>query len=238
MSTQYDIQFPTVDGTEAAQWCPTGTGEGTHKVVGYQNEAGNILKRAAAYAECLAICDQGGFHDKMLKAVIKEGGKKGIEISGAADMGGLEFFNTIIEQCKGKECLVELAMHAMNKDIDPEEEESKGGSAEVGKVLIAPGEKEMCLCAYVPDDKVHKVQATAWLKAILDKWEIPHSAMLKQTDTWATAHLMCDAEKGQFSLKLKESALQGGINYLREVGAFPEGDESDDDECYANDFEW
>lgn len=35
--------------------------------------------------------------DKLIKTVIKEGGKKGVEIEGASDMGGLEFFCTTIE---------------------------------------------------------------------------------------------------------------------------------------------
>ena len=35
--------------------------------------------------------------EKQLKAVIKEGGKKGVEIEGASDMGGLDFFCTTIE---------------------------------------------------------------------------------------------------------------------------------------------
>jgi len=83
-----------------------------------------------------------------------------------------------------------------------------------------------------------QVQAGKWIRAILDKWEVSHNCIVTDTDTWCSALLPCDADKGMYSLKLKETALQGGINYLREVGAFPEHDESDDDECYANDFEW
>ena len=63
------------------------------------------------------------------------GGKKGVEISGAADMGGLDFFNTQLEQCKGKVNLLEMAMHAMNKDIDAAEEESKGGDDAAVKLV-------------------------------------------------------------------------------------------------------
>lgn len=117
-----------------------------------------VAARKKLFDDCEKECLAAKYHDKMLKAVIKEGGKKGIEIGGAADMGGLEFFNTIIEQCKGKVNLLELCMHAMNKDIDPEEEESKGGSAEVGKCLISAGEKEMSVVAYVPEDKTSKVR--------------------------------------------------------------------------------
>lgn len=74
------------------------------------------------------------------------------------------------------------------------------------------------------------------MQAILDKWG--DGKIEKSSDGWCTASLVCDADKGQFALKLKETALQGGINFLRESGCFPEGDEEDDDECYANEFEW
>jgi len=35
---------------------------------------------------------------KKLKKVIKEGGKRGVEIEGAADMGGLTFFCTSVDE--------------------------------------------------------------------------------------------------------------------------------------------
>lgn len=38
---------------------------------------------------------------KLIAKVVKEGGKKGVEIEGAADMGGLEFFCTTIESPDG-----------------------------------------------------------------------------------------------------------------------------------------
>eukprot|EP00967_Tisochrysis_lutea_P142004 scaffold261729_cov29-Tisochrysis_lutea.AAC.2 len=39
---------------------------------------------------------------KLVAKVVKEGGKKGVEIEGAADMGGLEFFCTTIESPDGE----------------------------------------------------------------------------------------------------------------------------------------
>merc|ERR1719264_1858548 len=38
---------------------------------------------------------------KKLKKVIKEGGKRGVEIEGAADMGGLQFFCTSVDEPEG-----------------------------------------------------------------------------------------------------------------------------------------
>ena len=58
--------------------------------------------------------------------MIKEGGKKGVEIEGASDMGGLDFFCTTIESPDGDLELLGLAMQAMNADPDPEAEDRKG----------------------------------------------------------------------------------------------------------------
>ena len=48
---------------------------------------------------------------------------------------------------------------------------------------------------------------------------------------------MADAEKGRFTLKLRDEALPKAIEYLRSKGLFPTKDESsDDDVCYGDDF--
>lgn len=50
---------------------------------------------------------------------------------------------------------------------DPNEEEAKGGSAPVGKMLLSSGDKQLVLLCYVPDDKIEKVNASEWMKATL-----------------------------------------------------------------------
>ena len=49
---------------------------------------------------------------KRMKAAVKEGGKKGVELAGCADMGGLEFFTTQIEKAEGDLVLLKAAMDA------------------------------------------------------------------------------------------------------------------------------
>lgn len=49
---------------------------------------------------------------KKMKAAVKEGGKKGVELAGCADMGGLEFFTTQIEKADGDLTLLKMAMEA------------------------------------------------------------------------------------------------------------------------------
>merc|ERR1711972_430277 len=70
---------------------------------------------------------------KKLKKVIKEGGKRGVEIEGAADMGGLQFFCTSVDEPEGSTDLLKESVAAMNAKSDPTEEERKGGSGHIGK---------------------------------------------------------------------------------------------------------
>lgn len=81
-----------------------------------------------------------------------------------------------------------------------------------------------------------QISAVDWAGAILAAWG--GGKIEKSSPGWCTASMVADADKGEFTLKLKETGLQTGINFLREKGCFPDGDDSDDDVCYGNDFEW
>merc|ERR1712194_403349 len=50
---------------------------------------------------------------KKLKKVLKEGGKRGVEIEGAADMGGLQFFCTSVDEPEGDVALLLESVKAM-----------------------------------------------------------------------------------------------------------------------------
>ena len=52
--------------------------------------------------------------DELSAKIIKEGGKKGVEIEGASDMGGLDFFCTTMELPDGDAELLLMSMDAMN----------------------------------------------------------------------------------------------------------------------------
>merc|ERR1712226_1519104 len=74
-----------------------------------------------------------------LKKVLKEGGKRGVEIEGAADMGGLQFFCTSVDEPEGDLELLSKCVEAMNAKSDPTEEERKGGSGHIGKIVFSAG---------------------------------------------------------------------------------------------------
>merc|ERR1712061_955279 len=88
-----------------------------------------------------------------LKKVIKEGGKRGVEIEGAADMGGLQFFCTAVDLPDGDLDLLVESMKAMNQKSDPTEEERKGGSGHIGKMIFSAGTEQLAVVAYVPEEK-------------------------------------------------------------------------------------
>merc|ERR1711982_40454 len=102
-----------------------------------------------------------------LKKVKKEGGKRGVEIEGAADMGGLQFFCTSVDLPEGDLEFLQESMKAMNAKSDPTEEERKGGSGHIGKMIFSAGTEQLAVVAYVPEEKQSELSSEEWLKAVL-----------------------------------------------------------------------
>merc|ERR1711939_581600 len=102
--------------------------------------------------------------EKKMKKIIKEGGKRGVEIEGAADMGGLQFFCTMVDEPQGDVDLLYESLRAMNAKSDPQEEERKGGSGRIGKMLISKdqADSKLALVAYVPPAKQDHITASKW----------------------------------------------------------------------------
>jgi len=166
--------------------------------------------------------------DKM-KKVIKEGGKRGVEIEGAADMGGLQFFCTAVDLPDGDVDLLVESMKAMNAKSDPTEEERKGGSGHVGKMIFSAGVEQLAVVAYVPEAKQGELNCAEWLKVVLDS----QSGVVKsEGKDVSTGFVKANSDKGVFPLKIREPMILEANNFLRKKGLFPE-DDSDDDENVA-----
>jgi len=205
--------------------------------------------------EAKAAADAKKAAEKALKALIKEGGKKGVEIEGASDMGGLDFFCTTMDLPDGNEEHLELSMLAMNAEPDPEAEDRKGCSGHIGKMIYSAGVAQLALVAYVPDDEFNKsaskVDVGAWMDHVLGaiggvvtKKATPVISQIPDKKTGdvlagtngkikgkiVVAVAKADADKGKFPLKDKDAAMAAAFQFLRSKGAFPEddGDESDD----------
>merc|ERR1711920_182694 len=172
---------------------------------------------------------------KKMKKITKEGGKRGVEIEGAADMGGLQFFCTSMEEPNGDVDLLYESMKSMNAKNDPSEEERKGGSGRIGKMIISKDQNDskLAMVAYCPPSKQGVLTADVWMKEMLA--ELGGGEFLFGDATTAKALLTNDPDKGLFVLKLKDSAITLSINYLKKKGLFPDSNDDDDDDYVFGD---
>ncbi|GHP08052.1 hypothetical protein PPROV_000679400 [Pycnococcus provasolii] len=199
---------------------------------------GDSGKKGPPSAEEIAArqaAKQAEIEKKLIKDVTKEGGKKGVEIEGAADMGGLEFFCTTMEKPDGEVKYLKMSMDAMNEVPDPDGEERRGGSGHVGKMIFSAGTEAMSMVAYVPKDKQDRINATEWLKSVCGDAGVKGELQAGGDAGLATAVAKANPDAGMFTIKMKDAAMAHGFSYLRERGCFPEdtGDDDDDDGEYV-----
>lgn len=184
-------------------------------------------------------------NEKLMKVIVKEGGKRGVEIEGAADMGGLQFFCTNIEKPMGDLNLLIESMKAMNAISDPSEEERKGGAGKIGKMIFSfdsKEEKKISMVAYVPSNKTSECSAKEWLADVVMNTTNVKACVdqIKTFDgidekSWAAICIETDGEKGVFPIKIRDPAISMAYNYLKKKGLFPEDDDDDDDDFVFGD---
>merc|ERR1712066_316856 len=167
-----------------------------------------------------------------LKKVKKEGGKRGVEIEGAADMGGLQFFCTSMDLPEGDLELLKESMAAMNAKSDPTEEERKGGSGHIGKMVFSAGAEQLAVVAYVPAEKQNELSCDEWLKTVL---ATQGGAIVSSGKDICTGRVLTDSDKNVFPLKIREPMILEANNFLRKKGLFPEDNDDDDDDYVFGD---
>jgi hypothetical protein len=150
-------------------------------------------------------------------------------------MGGLAFFCTMVETPDGDTHLIKVVMDAMNAQATPGDEERKGCSGHIGKMILSSGVKQLAIMAYVPAELQDKVNAKEWLQAVLDVvsgGEVVEGANAHE----AIGIVKADQEKGKFPLKDRDVAQKASIAYLRGKKVFPEEkDDSSDDFILGDD---
>jgi len=167
------------------------------------------------------------------KKVIKEGGKRGVEIEGAADLGGLMFFCTSVDEPQGDLDLLDDSVQAMNAKVREDGEERKGGSRQIGKMIFSAGDDQLGIVAYVPETRADMVDAKEWMQWVLKLFggELAAGA----TKLYAKGFVKADSNQNKFPLKMKEPSITEAIAFLKSKGAFPDKDDSDDDMVFGDD---
>merc|ERR1712000_787660 len=169
---------------------------------------------------------------KKLKKVVKEGGKRGVEIEGAADMGGLQFFSTSVDEPEGDLDLLLECVDAMNAVPIPGEEERKGCSGHIGKMIFSVGVEQLAVTAYVPEAKQGELECKEWLQTVLNLFS---GEVTTEGKTICQGIVKADGDKGVFPLKIREPMILESNNFLRKKGLFPENDSDDDEMVFGDD---
>jgi len=182
-------------------------------------------------------------NEKKLKTIVKEGGTRGVEIEGAADMGGLQFFCTMIEKPDGDLDLLVESMKAMNAISDPSEEERKGGAGKIGKMIfsMSSDEKKFSVVSYVPKNKADECSAFEWLSEVMNN--LAGSKGVKLINTfdgieskfWAAVCVEFNSEEDMFPIKMRDPAISHAYNFLKKKGLFPDEDSDDEDDYVFGD---
>mmetsp|Transcript_31950 Transcript_31950/g.77842 ORF Transcript_31950/g.77842 Transcript_31950/m.77842 type:complete len:360 (+) Transcript_31950:111-1190(+) len=175
--------------------------------------------------------------EALLKAVKKEGGKKGQDLIGMSEMGGMKFFCASLDHPDGQRDLMELSLRHMNKDVNPAMEERVGGAGSVGKMLFSAGIKKLGILANVPKEVLDLgVRADEWLQHVLN--ETGMNGILNVSDansTLAYGEVPLDPSINAYPLKVKDSAIPHSIAYLRSKGVFPDRDDESSEIVYGDD---
>jgi hypothetical protein len=155
-----------------------------------------------------------------------------VEIEGAADMGGLQFFCTAVDLPDGDMELLVESMKAMNVKSDPTEEERKGGSGHIGKMIFSAGTEQLAVVAYVPEAKLGDLSCEEWLKKVLGLFG---GSVMSTSPTMCSGTVKADGDKNIFPLKIREPMILEANNFLRAKGLFPEDNDDDDEMVFGDD---
>eukprot|EP00049_Salpingoeca_infusionum_P005646 m.94864 g.94864 ORF g.94864 m.94864 type:complete len:181 (+) comp13032_c0_seq1:498-1040(+) len=163
--------------------------------------------------------------EKQIKAALKEGGKKGQDIAGLADMG-CKFFHVTLENCIGSVELVEKAMEGANREVEEGAEDRKGGAGEVAKMLLSAGDEQLVAYCHVPESLKEQCNINEWVdRVVANMGEVEY---LEKTETMIKFVAKKNKELGQFPLKMRDEAINFGYAFLKEKMLVPD-DDSDDD---------
>ncbi|KAG1668021.1 hypothetical protein FOA52_006554 [Chlamydomonas sp. UWO 241] len=169
--------------------------------------------------------------DKLVKAAIKEGGKKGVDLDGVCAMGGVMFFNIAVDVPNGDFELLEKVMEGSNLEVDEEAEERKGGAGAIGKMFASAGDDQLACMVHVPKAIAEKLSLKLWVDTCCNS---VGGEIVEMGEEFAKWKAVANPEAGRFPLKMRDEAIAAGIALFKEKGLVPLGGDSSDDVNYAD----
>jgi hypothetical protein len=181
---------------------------------------------------------------KVCAAAAKEGGKKGQDLAGMCDIGGMKYFTVSMEQCQGDWELLELAMAGANKEVDPEGDDRKGGAGHLAKCFFSCTEDgaDCKFLVHMNADLQGDLSIKEWVSVMIADPEVCGEIIEESADTIKAIARKGAQGKELFPLKQRDAAINASFRMLREkklVAEQSSGSEVDMGELAAGaDFEW
>jgi hypothetical protein len=160
-------------------------------------------------------------NEKLLKSAKKEGNKLGIDLVGASEMGGTEFFCTTIVNAEGHFDLLTAAKDSMLEEL----------TASVGVILVSAGVPTLSCWCVVPEDKADVVPADEWLGTAVKA----AGGELHEGATKTHASAVIHPKEGEFAIKLKDTLIAAALNVLRAKGKLADDSSDSGDEYIFGD---
>lgn len=170
-----------------------------------------------------------------IKLAETEGVKKGQYIRGLSDIGGVNFFHVVLENCDGNWELVEAAMKGINS--------SSGGAENIAKALLSANDDRLCIYLHVPELLSETISIKDWFSVlvhgskatILDGQNLNKSHLNElNSSKWGFAKAELLRADNVFPLKVRDEIIGQGFAYLLSKGVIP----ADDSDEYEINEEW
>eukprot|EP00039_Didymoeca_costata_P017944 m.331466 g.331466 ORF g.331466 m.331466 type:complete len:265 (+) comp16735_c0_seq1:107-901(+) len=172
--------------------------------------------------------------EKKFKAATKEGGKKGQDLSGMHDLGGMRYFTVAMEQCEGRWDLLQAAMDGANKEVDESGDDRKGGAGDLGKCFLSVNDADnVCrMLFHMPKDKQQDLSLKEWATVMISDSAV-QGTILEESDEVIKAECKGSTEKQLFPLKQRDSAINVSFAHLRSKQLVAEDDDDSEPDMGA-----
>lgn len=168
---------------------------------------------------------------KAIAASFKEGGKKGQDLCGMSDLGGMAYFTVAMEKCGDDWELLNKTMDGANAEIDPNGDDRKGGAGGLGKCFMGTtGNGVVNFLYHVPAEvqKEKGLSLKEWVDCMLNDTRVV-GEILEITETTCKAICKANPDANLFPLKQRDAAISASFELLRSKDLIPVEEDSDED---------
>jgi len=168
---------------------------------------------------------------KAVAAATKEGGKKGQDLIGMSDLGGMKYFTVAMEKCQGRWDLLEAAMAGACKVVDEAGDDRKGGAGDLGVCFLSCDEKkDTKVIIHMNKDIQEALPIKEWAETMMADSGV-QGRVLDVSEDGCTIKAIADldTDKQLFPLKQRDAAINASFAMLRAKGLVMEEDEEEVD---------